>query len=109
MAISITEVLEKLSKERVEPKDVEEILKAARQAAIKARQELSKKVREFWASDEGQLVKYMLEWEAEQSGFAAEMERIMEGVKDEIKKVAKAVGLGNRYRMVWGKPPKPSS
>lgn len=107
MAISITEVLEKLSKEEVKPEEVEPIIKKAREAAIKARQELSKKVREFWSSDEGQLVKFILSWEAEQSGYAAEMERIMGRVKDEIREVARKVGLGNRYRRVWGKPPRP--
>lgn len=106
MAISIAEVIEKLSQKEVSPEDIGKILEAARKAAIEGRRKLSKVVRDFWNSDEGQLVKMMLEWEAEQSGFAAEMERIMSGVKDEIKKVAKAVGLSSRYRMVWGKPPK---
>ncbi|PMQ00705.1 MAG: hypothetical protein CBR30_09750 [Dictyoglomus sp. NZ13-RE01] len=108
MAVSVTEVLQKLSKEKIEPAEVGTILDAAREAAIKARQELSKKVKEFWTSDEGELVRYMLGWEAEQSGFAAEMERIMSSVREDIRKVAKATGLGNKYRYVWGKPPKPA-
>jgi len=106
MSVTITEVLEKLSKEKIEPSEIEEVLRATKQATIKARQELSRKVREFWTSDEGQLVRYMLSWEAEQSGYAAEMTRIMSSIREDIRKAAKLAGLSNKYRMVWGKPPK---
>jgi len=111
MSVAI-QILKKLAEAAVEGKtptkeEMLEFLKTAQEAAIKARQELSRRVREFWSSDEGQIVRFVLEWEAYESGWANEMERIMKQHERELEEIAKKLNLSARYRMVWGKPPKP--
>ena len=102
MPISVAELIEKLHKRE----DVETVIEEARKKAIEARSKLSEKIREFWDSDEGELIRNLLSYEAYDSGYADEVERIMEGVADDLRKVAKTTNIGNLYRFVWGKPTK---
>jgi len=82
--------------------DIEAVMKKAQ----RIRAELSKKVREFWASVEGVEMRQALQLTAYQTGYADKLREIAKevGLRERYQKVAEDVKLGDMYRYTWGKP-----
>lgn len=68
-----------------------------------ARAELSRKIREFWSSPEGTLIKELLTEFSQASGFASGMTDIMGRVAPEIKTLASRTNIDAWYTLAWGK------
>jgi hypothetical protein len=102
MAVAVAEIIRKV----LEAKTAEEridIFKEVAERLRDARLRLSKAVREFWASPEGELVKSALSEFAYASGYAHKMELTMGKVRDEIRKNAEEADLDFWYTLAWGK------
>ena len=70
-----------------------------------ARAKLSQKMREFWNSPEGQLLRIELSNQAYASGWVDALQGFWsEDKKNFLRDLAKSVKLGARYRHAWGKP-----
>ena len=69
------------------------------------RAKLSQKMREFWSSPEGQLLRIELSNQAYASGWVDALEGFWtEDKKNMLRDLAKTVKLGARYKFAWGKP-----
>ncbi len=72
-----------------------------------ARDELSRKVREFWLSDSGRKLADVLSFLAYASGYADELRSWWDEAKRaELRRIAEATNIGGLYRYAWGKPTK---
>jgi hypothetical protein len=67
------------------------------------RAELSRVMREFWASPSGRRLALELSHAAINTGFADDMKRIMSGVRESIRAAAQRANLSGNYKRVWGK------
>lgn len=72
--------------------------------AQKARQELARAIRSFWESPEGMQLREALSEAAYMTGYAQEVQAIMESIAPQLKDAAKRTGIAQAYRSVWGKP-----
>jgi hypothetical protein len=100
--MSVVEIVRRV----VEAPTKEEKINVFKEVAEKlrdARLKLSKAVRDFWASPEGELVKASLSDFAFASGYAHKMELTMSKVRDEIKRNADESDLEFWYSLAWGK------
>jgi hypothetical protein len=100
--MSVAEVIRKT----IEAKGYKERVDAFKEVADRlrdARLKLSKAIREFWASPEGELVKTALSEFAFASGYAHKMELTMSKVRDEIRRNAEESDLDFWYSLAWGK------
>jgi hypothetical protein len=102
MAVAILEIVRKAVEEPVPEKRVE-IFRAVAERLREARARLSKAVREFWVSPEGELVKTALSEFAFASGYAHKMELTMGKVREEIRRNAEEADLSFWYALAWGK------
>lgn len=73
------------------------------QELARIRAEISKAIRSFWSSPEGQRLRMALSEAARLSGWADFMKNIMRTHKDEMEAEAERIGLGDIYRKIWGK------
>jgi hypothetical protein len=102
MSVAVAEVIRRV----LGAKTVEERIDVFKDVADRlrdARLKLSKAIREFWTSPEGELVKTALSEFAYASGYAHKMELTMSKVKDEIRKNAEEADLDFWYTLAWGK------
>jgi uncharacterized protein (DUF2267 family) len=80
-----------------------EVVEVTKEEIVNFRSELSKVIRDFWASPAGQVLKDRLSFQAHASGFAAEMSKIMGGVRERIRAAAEKAKLSQAYKAAWGK------
>ncbi len=102
MSVAILEIVRKAIEEPVPEKRVE-IFRAVADRLREARLRLSKAVREFWASPEGELIKSALSEFAYASAYAHKMELTMSKVREEIRRNAQEADLPFWYALAWGK------
>jgi hypothetical protein len=88
---------------RRRPEVAPEVAEVAKEEIVAFRSELSKVIRDFWASPTGMVLRDRLSFQAHASGFAAEMAKIMGGVKERIRAAAKKAKLDKAYKTAWGK------
>ena len=74
-----------------------------RREAQRARAELSKAVRGFWDSPTGQKMRMIMSQIAHESGYADEVRNIMQGVANDLRRVAQATNYGDLLKWLWGK------
>jgi ubiquinone biosynthesis protein COQ9 len=102
MAMPVVDVIRKAIEAR-RPEERIEVFKDVAERLRDARLKLSKAIREFWSSPEGELVKTALSEFAFASGYAHKMELTMSRVRDEIVKNARDSDLDFWYSLAWGK------
>jgi len=102
MSVAIVEIIRK-AVEAKKPEEKIDVFKEVAERLREARLKLSKAVREFWASPDGELVKTALSDFAYASGYAHKMELTMSKVRDEIRKNAEDSDLDFWYTLAWGK------
>jgi acyl-CoA reductase-like NAD-dependent aldehyde dehydrogenase len=107
MSVAIVDVIRRAIQAR-RPEERIDIFREIAERLREARLKLSKAVRDFWASPEGELVKTALSDFAYASGYAHRMELTMDKVRDEIRKNAKDSGIDFWYTLAWGKLEKAS-
>ena len=73
------------------------------QELARIRSEISRAIRSFWSSPEGQQLRMLLSQTAKALGWDKVMKEVMEGVKDTLRDEAERLGLGDAYQRVWGK------
>jgi hypothetical protein len=72
------------------------------------RSKLRQKMREFWDSPEGQALALALSAAAYNAGWDKVMSEFWtKDKRDYLSDRAKEVGLGAKYKVIWGKPLKP--
>ncbi len=73
------------------------------QVADIIRARLKQSVRSAWATPEGVQLSNALRAAAVNSGYADAVKAIMESVAPSLKNAARQAGLGERYKVAWGK------